>query len=104
SSMRVIGVAPLNLLLFITWGEPAKSALDAVVGREIYGDALLWQSSHDSLVTESGLLRESQARHAADASDGSGGPVSQTADQPIASGASSLPVFAARCSHCPGQS
>src|SRR5215471_6881077 len=98
------GTVAFGLVLRAAGRERVESQTDAVFGRAVHQDTLLWRTEDDAGTPRSRLCRQSETSPATSATDGLGGDLSKTALVGSRTGSSHLSVPAAQCRHRATQS
>src|SRR5207247_5727300 len=92
--MRTRGIITVEFLLYTTGGESREPLFDALIGRTVHADTLLWRAPDDRLVTGTRIRGESQTGGTAAVHDGPGDAVYQAPYQSVAARTSRVSLLA----------
>ena len=99
TTMRAIGFESLDTVLPRCRRERGELAADAVDRRAVHATANFRQPAYDRLFADARARRQSETGPTADAENGAGSDLPQTASEFRLQTAQGLPVFAPRCGH-----
>src|SRR6266446_10938146 len=94
--MRVAGRQPLGFVLRAGGRERREPGADAVAGRAVHADAVLWEQENDGVAGHRRPSSEPQARWAADGVAGHRSRVSEAEAEPAGGRPPDLPVLVER--------
>src|SRR5579863_3114371 len=94
--MRTAGREPVRPVLRAAGGKRRKPGVDAVAGRTVHTDTVLWEPENGGVARHSGIPCEPEARIATDGTDGNRGGLSEAEAQPAGRRSQNLPVPAER--------